>query len=109
MQRLRLSALGRGGVPRVAPAPARCTVLAACARRPLHAAPPRRAAAVAAAPPPAPGAAPALPPGAVAMSNDGPLYTVGGAPRRNIAVIAHVDHGKTSLVDAMLRYADAST
>ena len=23
---------------------------------------------------------------------------------RNIAIVAHVDHGKTSLVDAMLRY-----
>ena len=31
----------------------------------------------------------------------------GGARLRNIAIIAHVDHGKTTLVDAMLRQTGA--
>ena len=48
------------------------------------------------------------PPGApVGASRDGPLY-LSGKNQRNVAVIAHVDHGKTSLVDKLLRFTDAS-
>jgi GTP-binding protein len=48
-------------------------------------------------------------PGALAriVSRDqprkGPMTTLKREDRRNIAIIAHVDHGKTTLVDAMLR------
>lgn len=42
---------------------------------------------------------------ALAAQQDGELKT-STRPVRNVAVIAHVDHGKTSLVDKMLRFCD---
>lgn len=42
---------------------------------------------------------------AAAEAQDGKLHAT-TRPVRNIAVIAHVDHGKTSLVDKLLRFCD---